>query len=155
MSHATFPTEHPTSEGDKRWFLWVVLVGIAPDVSHPTQWKLEIILVPLGTLPLLWWRNFNETARYVDQGGGKRKGAFAMYLAPWQGNDHKSSNRIPWYSMICWFLLVDHSLVMQIHVFPKLGTVCPKLPASLQQVWGCSIFATFFLSNTFSQYHMI
>ena len=31
-----------------------------------------------GLVPML--RNFNETARYVDQGGGKRKGSFAMYL---------------------------------------------------------------------------
>lgn len=29
-----------------------------------------------GLVPML--RNFNETARYVDQGGGKRKGSFAM-----------------------------------------------------------------------------
>ena len=28
-------------------------------------------------------RNFNETARYVDQGGGKRNGSFAIYLSPW------------------------------------------------------------------------
>merc|ERR1719161_1072871 len=34
-----------------------------------------------GIVPML--RNFNETARYVDQGGGKRKGSFAMYLEPW------------------------------------------------------------------------
>merc|ERR1711871_335256 len=33
-----------------------------------------------GLVPML--RNFNETARYVDQGGGKRKGSFAMYLEP-------------------------------------------------------------------------
>ena len=31
-----------------------------------------------GLVPML--RNFNETARYVDQGGGKRKGSFAMRL---------------------------------------------------------------------------
>merc|ERR1719387_555950 len=34
-----------------------------------------------GLIPML--RCFNETARYVDQGGGKRKGSFAMYLEPW------------------------------------------------------------------------
>ncbi len=33
-----------------------------------------------GIVPML--RNFNETARYVDQGGGKRKGSFAIYLQP-------------------------------------------------------------------------
>lgn len=34
-----------------------------------------------GIIPML--RVYNETARYVDQGGGKRKGAFAVYLEPW------------------------------------------------------------------------
>jgi len=34
-----------------------------------------------GLLPML--RTFESTARYVDQGGGKRKGAFAVYLEPW------------------------------------------------------------------------
>jgi len=34
-----------------------------------------------GIVPML--RNFNETARFVHQGGGKRKGSFAMYLEPW------------------------------------------------------------------------
>ena len=33
-----------------------------------------------GIIPML--RNFNETARYVDQGGGKRKGSFSIYLSP-------------------------------------------------------------------------
>merc|ERR1712217_669506 len=37
-----------------------------------------------GIVPML--RNFNETARYVDQGGGKRKGSFAMYLEPWHAD---------------------------------------------------------------------
>lgn len=34
-----------------------------------------------GIVPML--RNFDMTARYVDQGGGKRKGSFAVYLEPW------------------------------------------------------------------------
>ena len=37
-----------------------------------------------GIVPML--RAFNETARYVDQGGGKRKGSFAMYLEPWHAD---------------------------------------------------------------------
>lgn len=37
-----------------------------------------------GIVPML--RNFNETARYVDQGGGKRKGSFAIYLEPWHSD---------------------------------------------------------------------
>ena len=37
-----------------------------------------------GLVPML--RVWNNTARYVDQGGGKRKGAFAVYLEPWHGD---------------------------------------------------------------------
>jgi ribonucleoside-diphosphate reductase alpha chain len=29
---------------------------------------------------------FNDTARYVDQGGGKRKGSFAIYIEPWHAD---------------------------------------------------------------------
>ena len=37
-----------------------------------------------GIVPMM--RVFNDTARYVDQGGGKRKGSFAMYLEPWHAD---------------------------------------------------------------------
>jgi ribonucleoside-diphosphate reductase alpha chain len=37
-----------------------------------------------GLVPML--QVFNSTARYVDQGGGKRKGAFAIYLEPWHAD---------------------------------------------------------------------
>ncbi len=37
-----------------------------------------------GIVPML--KVFNETARYVDQGGGKRKGSFAVYLEPWHAD---------------------------------------------------------------------
>ena len=37
-----------------------------------------------GIVPML--RNFNDTARYVDQGGGKRNGSFAIYLEPWHAD---------------------------------------------------------------------
>jgi ribonucleoside-diphosphate reductase alpha chain len=37
-----------------------------------------------GIVPML--KVFNDTARYVDQGGGKRKGAFAIYLEPWHAD---------------------------------------------------------------------
>jgi len=45
---------------------------------HTTQGRSN------GLVPML--RVFNETARYVDQGGGKRKGAFAIYLEPWHAD---------------------------------------------------------------------
>jgi ribonucleoside-diphosphate reductase alpha chain len=37
-----------------------------------------------GIVPML--RVYNNTARYVDQGGGKRKGSFAVYLEPWHAD---------------------------------------------------------------------
>ena len=37
-----------------------------------------------GIVPML--QVFNDTARYVDQGGGKRKGSFAIYLEPWHSD---------------------------------------------------------------------
>jgi len=37
-----------------------------------------------GIVPML--RVFNGTARYCDQGGGKRKGSFAIYMEPWHGD---------------------------------------------------------------------
>lgn len=37
-----------------------------------------------GIVPML--KVFNETARYVDQGGGKRKGSFAVYIEPWHAD---------------------------------------------------------------------
>merc|ERR1712224_867398 len=37
-----------------------------------------------GLVPML--KVFNETARYVDQGGGKRKGSFAVYIEPWHAD---------------------------------------------------------------------
>lgn len=37
-----------------------------------------------GIVPML--RNFDMTARYVDQGGGKRKGSFAIYIEPWHAD---------------------------------------------------------------------
>lgn len=40
-----------------------------------------------GILPML--RVFNATARYVDQGGGKRKGSFAIYMEPWHPDLHE------------------------------------------------------------------
>lgn len=37
-----------------------------------------------GVIPML--KVFNDTARYVDQGGGKRKGSFAIYMEPWHAD---------------------------------------------------------------------
>ncbi len=39
-----------------------------------------------GIVPML--RVFNDTARYIDQGGGKRKGSIAVFLEPWHADIH-------------------------------------------------------------------
>ena len=46
-----------------------------------------------GLVPIL--RCFNETARCVDQGGGKRKGSFALNLEPWRGDIFDSPEQLP------------------------------------------------------------
>jgi ribonucleoside-diphosphate reductase alpha chain len=60
-------------------------IGIA---AHKIRAKGSYIAGTNGTsnglVPML--RVFNDTARYVDQGGGKRKGSFAIYLEPWHSD---------------------------------------------------------------------
>src|SRR6187399_1588571 len=61
--------------------------GIGPSI-HNVRAKGSYIKGTGGTsngiVPML--RNFDMTARYVDQGGGKRKGSFAVYLEPWHAD---------------------------------------------------------------------
>ena len=64
-----------------------------------------------GIVPML--RVFNDTARYVDQGEGKRKGSFAIYVEPWHAdifdfldlrkNHGKKSKELEIYFMHCGF----------------------------------------------------
>jgi hypothetical protein len=63
-----------------------------------------------GLVPML--RVYNNTARYVDQGGNKRPGAFAIYLEPWHADvfdfldlrkNHGSEEKVCTY--VCAFLL--------------------------------------------------
>ena len=61
--------------------------GIGVSVSHVRASQSYIRSsggVSAGLVPML--RVFDATARYVDQGGGKRKGAFAIYLEPWHAD---------------------------------------------------------------------
>ena len=56
--------------------------------SHNVRAKNSLIRgtngISNGLVPML--KVFNNTARYVDQGGGKRNGSFAIYLEPWHGD---------------------------------------------------------------------
>lgn len=60
-------------------------VGIAvQDVRGRNSYIRGTNGISNGLIPML--RVFNDTARYVDQGGGKRKGSFAIYIEPWHSD---------------------------------------------------------------------
>lgn len=94
-----------------------------------------------GIVPML--RVFNNTARYVDQGGGKRKGSFAMYLEPWHAdvfdflelrkNHGKEEER----ARDLFYALWIPDLFMQ-RVFDngKWSLMCPNECPGLQDCWG-------------------
>jgi len=58
--------------------------SIPPSPPSPPFFFLSTPGSSNGIVPML--RVFNNTARYVDQGGGKRKGSFAIYLEPWHAD---------------------------------------------------------------------
>ncbi len=69
---------------------WLITTFFYPFSNYvsPKAWSNEFILqtngISNGLLPML--RVYNNTARYVDQGGNKRPGAFALYLEPWHAD---------------------------------------------------------------------
>lgn len=94
-----------------------------------------------GIVPML--RVFNDTARYVDQGGGKRKGAFAMYLEPWHAdvfdfldlkkNHGKEENR----ARDLFFALWIPDLFMQrVKDGGDWSLFCPNEAPGLHDCWG-------------------
>ncbi|MBK9450549.1 MAG: ribonucleoside-diphosphate reductase subunit alpha [Bacteroidetes bacterium] len=94
-----------------------------------------------GIVPML--RVFNDTARYVDQGGGKRKGAFAMYLEPWHAdvfdfldlkkNHGKEENR----ARDLFFALWIPDLFMQrVKDGGDWSLFCPNEAPGLYDCWG-------------------
>ena len=94
-----------------------------------------------GIVPML--RVFNNTARYVDQGGGKRKGSFAIYLEPWHAdvfdflmlkkNSGAEENR----ARDLFFALWIPDLFMKRVEEGKMWTLfCPDVAPGLSDVWG-------------------
>jgi ribonucleoside-diphosphate reductase alpha subunit len=100
-----------------------------------------------GIVPML--RNFNETARYVDQGGGRRKGAFAMYLEPWHAdvfdflelrkNHGKEENRA---RDLFYALWIPDLFMRRVKENGKWTLFCPnetldmEIGKGLMDVWG-------------------
>lgn len=94
-----------------------------------------------GIIPML--RVFNDTARYVDQGGGKRKGAFAIYLEPWHAdvfeflelkkNHGKEEMRA---RDLFYALWVPDLFMKRVEANGDWSLFCPHEAPGLHECWG-------------------
>nr|CAD1838460.1 unnamed protein product [Ananas comosus var. bracteatus] len=102
-----------------------------------------------GIVPML--RVFNDTARYVDQGGGKRKGAFAVYLEPWHAdifefldlrkNHGKEEHRA---RDLFYALWVPDLFMERVQDNGQWSLFCPNEAPGLADCWG-SEFETLYM----------
>lgn len=96
-----------------------------------------------GVVPML--RVFNDTARYVDQGGGKRKGAFAIYLEPWHAdvfefldlkkNHGKEENRA---RDLFYALWIPDLFMQRVKDGGDWSLFCPNEAPGLHDCWGAA-----------------
>ncbi|WP_114784695.1 ribonucleoside-diphosphate reductase subunit alpha [Botryobacter ruber] len=94
-----------------------------------------------GIIPML--KVFNDTARYVDQGGGKRKGAFAIYLEPWHAdifefldlkkNHGKEENRA---RDLFYALWTPDLFMKRVEENGTWSLFCPNEAPGLAECWG-------------------
>ncbi|RYZ14392.1 MAG: ribonucleoside-diphosphate reductase subunit alpha, partial [Sphingobacteriales bacterium] len=94
-----------------------------------------------GLVPML--RVFNDTARYVDQGGGKRKGAFAIYLEPWHAdvfafldlrkNHGKEELRA---RDLFYALWIPDLFMKRVEANGEWSLFCPAEAPGLSECWG-------------------
>jgi len=94
-----------------------------------------------GIIPML--RVFNDTARYVDQGGGKRKGAFAIYLEPWHAdvfefldlrkNHGKEEARA---RDLFYALWISDLFMKRVEANGEWSLFCPNEAPGLSDCWG-------------------
>ena len=94
-----------------------------------------------GIVPML--RVFNDTARYVDQGGGKRKGAFAIYLEPWHADIfdfldlRKNHGKEEARARDLFYGLWTNDLFMRrVEAGGDWSLMCPSECPGLAEVWG-------------------
>lgn len=94
-----------------------------------------------GIIPML--RVFNDTARYVDQGGGKRKGAFAIYLEPWHADIfefldlRKNHGKDELRARDLFYALWISDLFMQrVEANGTWSLFCPNEAPGLSDCWG-------------------
>lgn len=101
-----------------------------------------------GLVPML--RVFNDTARYVDQGGGKRKGAFAVYLEPWHAdifefldlkkNHGKEEIRA---RDLFYALWVPDLFMKRVEANGEWSLFCPNEAKGLYNSWGAEFEALY------------
>ncbi len=94
-----------------------------------------------GIIPML--KVYNDTARYVDQGGGKRKGAFAIYLEPWHAdvfefldlrkNHGKEELRA---RDLFYALWISDLFMKRVEANGKWSLFCPNEAPGLADCWG-------------------
>src|ERR1700742_1114035 len=101
-----------------------------------------------GIIPML--KVFNDTARYVDQGGGKRKGAFAIYLEPWHADIfdfldlRKNHGKEEMRARDLFYALWIPDLFMQrVESGGSWSLFCPHEAPGLHETWG-SAFETLY-----------
>src|SRR5450432_2379467 len=94
-----------------------------------------------GIIPML--KVFNDTARYVDQGGGKRKGAFAIYLEPWHADIfafldlRKNHGKEEMRARDLFYALWVSDLFMQrVEANGNWSLFCPNEAPGLSDCWG-------------------
>ncbi|KAJ0458218.1 putative ribonucleoside-diphosphate reductase [Helianthus annuus] len=94
-----------------------------------------------GIIPML--RVFNDTARYVDQGGGKRKGAFAIYLEPWHADVYefldlrKNHGKVEQRARDLFYALWVPDLFMErVRSNGTWSLFCPNEAPGLADCWG-------------------
>ena len=101
-----------------------------------------------GIIPML--RVFNDTARYVDQGGGKRKGAFAIYLEPWHADVfefldlRKNHGKEEMRARDLFYALWVSDLFMQrVEANEDWSLFCPHEAPGLADCWGAEFEALY------------
>ena len=101
-----------------------------------------------GIIPML--RVFNDTARYVDQGGGKRKGAFAIYLEPWHADVfefldlRKNHGKDEMRARDLFYALWIPDLFMQrVEAGGDWSLFCPHEAPGLHECWGAEFEALY------------
>lgn len=94
-----------------------------------------------GIIPML--RVYNDTARYVDQGGGKRKGAFAIYLEPWHADVfefldlRKNHGKEELRARDLFYALWMNDLFMErVEANGDWSLFCPNEAPGLSECWG-------------------